>query len=76
MWQFMSATLLQDNKKCNELKDDRESCLHVLIWTALRLTNYTISNDRSSDFLGAFDKEYENEDGVKGGALKKKPVSS
>jgi hypothetical protein len=42
-----------------------------LIWTALRLTNHTISNGRSSDFLRAFDEEYENEDGVKGGALKK-----
>jgi hypothetical protein len=66
----MSAALLQDNKKCNELEDDRESCLHVLTWTALRLTNHTISNGHSSDFLRAFDEEYENEDGVKGGELK------
>jgi hypothetical protein len=66
----MSATLLQGNKKCNELQDDRELCLDVLIWTALRLTNHTISNGRSSDLLRAFDEEYEIEDGVKGGALK------
>ncbi|KAF8234088.1 hypothetical protein L208DRAFT_1394550, partial [Tricholoma matsutake] len=42
-WQFMSAALLQDNDKCNELEDDRESCLHVLTWTALRFTKHTIS---------------------------------
>ena len=66
----MSAALLQDNEKCNELEDDRESCLHVLTWTALRLTNHTISNGHSSDFLRASDEEYENEDGVKGGELK------
>ena len=67
----MSAALLQDNEKFNELEDDRESCLHVLTWTALRLTNHTTSKGRSSDFLRAFDEEYENEDGVKGGALEK-----
>jgi hypothetical protein len=66
----MSAALLQDNDKCNEIEDDRESCLHVLTWTALRLTNHTISKGHSSDFLRAFDEEYENEDGVKGGELK------
>jgi hypothetical protein len=66
----MSAALLQNNKKFNELEDDRESCLHVLTWTALRLTNHTISNGRSSDFLRTFDEEYQNEDGVKGGELK------
>jgi len=67
----MSAALLQDNEKYNELEDDRESCLHVLTWTALRFTKHTISKGRSIDFLRAFDEEYENEDGVKGGALKK-----
>jgi hypothetical protein len=67
----MSAALLQANEKYNELEDDRESCLHVLTWTALRLTKHTISKGRSSDFLRAFDEEYENEDGVRGGALKK-----
>jgi hypothetical protein len=67
----MSAALLQDNEKYNELEDDRESCLHVLTWTALRFTKHTISKGHSSDFLRAFDEEYENEDGVKGGALKK-----
>src|SRR5882724_1252713 len=66
----MSAALLQDNEKCNELEDDRESCLHVLTWTALRFTKHTISKGRSSDILRAFDEEYETEDGVKGGALK------
>jgi hypothetical protein len=65
----MSATLLQDNKKCNELEDDREPCLDVLIWTALRLTNHSISNGHSTDFLRAFDEEYEIEDGVKGGGF-------
>jgi len=67
----MSTVLLQDNEKCNELKDNQESCLHVLTWTVLCLTKRTISKGCLSDFLWAFDKEYENEDGVKGGALKK-----
>ena len=67
----MSAALLQDNDKCNELEDDRESCLHVLTWTALRFTNHTISGGGTSRFLRAFDEEYEDEDGVKGGDLKR-----
>lgn len=67
----MSATLLQDNDKCNELEDDRESCLHVLTWTASRFTKYTISGGGSNRFFSAFDEEYEDEDGVKGGDLKK-----
>ena len=71
MWWFMSATLLQDNDKCNELEDDRESCLHVLTWTALCFTNHTISGDSTSRFLRAFDEEYKDEEGVKAGDLKK-----
>ena len=67
----MSAALLQDNHKCNEIEDDRESCLHVLTWTALRFTKHTISGGGSNRFLRAFDEEYEDEDGVKGGDLKK-----
>jgi len=50
-WQFMSAALLQDNDKCNELEDDRESCLHVLTWMALHFTNHTISRGGASRFL-------------------------
>jgi hypothetical protein len=66
----MSAVLLQDNKKYNELKDNRESCLHVLTWTALHFTNHAISGGGTSRFLRAFDEEYEDEEGVKGGDLK------
>ena len=67
----MSAALLQDNDKCNELEDDRESCLHVLTWIALRFTKHTISGSSSNKFLRAFDEEYETVEGVKGGDLKK-----
>ena len=67
----MSAALLQDNAKCNELEDDRESCLHVLTWTALRFTNHTISGGGTSRFLRAFDEAYEDEEDVKGGDLKR-----
>ena len=67
----MSAALLRNNNKCNELEDDRESCLHVLTWTALRFTDHTISGSGTSRFLRAFDEEYEDEEGVKGGDLKK-----
>ena len=67
----MSAALLQDNHKSNEIEDDRESCLHVLTWTALRFTKHTISGGGSNRFLRAFDEEYEDEDSVKGGDLKK-----
>ena len=67
----MSAALLRNNDKCNELEDDRESCLHVLTWTALRFTNHTISGGSTSRFLRAFDEEYEDEEGVRGGDLKK-----
>jgi len=67
----MSAALLRNNKKCNELEDDRESCLHVLTWTALRFTDHTISGSGTTRFLRAFDEEYEDEEGVRGGDLKK-----
>jgi hypothetical protein len=67
----MSAALLRNNDKCNELEDDRESCLHVLTWTALRFTNHSISGSGTSRFLRAFDEEYEDEEGVRGGDLKK-----
>ena len=66
----MSVALLRNNKKYNELEDDRESYLHVLTWTALRFTNHTISGGSTSGFLRAFDEEYEDER-VKGGDLKK-----
>jgi hypothetical protein len=67
----MSAALLQDKQKCNELEDDRESCLHVLTWTALRFTNHTLTGGGTSRFLRPFDEEYEDEEGVKGGDLKR-----
>jgi hypothetical protein len=67
----MSAALLRNNKKCNLLEDDRESCLHVLTWTALRFTKHTCSEGDSSMFLRAFDEEYEDEEGVKGGDFKR-----
>ena len=67
----MSAALLRNNKKYNELEDDRESCLHVLTWTALRFTKHTCSEGDSSMFLRAFDEEYEDQEGVKGGDLKR-----
>ena len=67
----MSAALLHNNKKYNALEDDRESCLHVLTWTALRFSKHTCSEGDSSTFLRAFDEEYETADGIKGGDLKK-----
>jgi len=38
---------------------------------ALRFTDHTISGGSTSRFLRAFDEEYEDEEGVKGGDLKK-----
>jgi hypothetical protein len=67
----MSAALLQDNKKCNEIEDDRESCFHVLTWMALCFTNHTIVNGELREFLRPFNEVYEVGDGVKGGDLKK-----
>ena len=66
----MSAALLQNNEKCNELEDDRESCLHVLTWTALCFTNHTILNGELSELLRPFNEMYEVEHGFKGGDLK------
>ena len=54
----MSAALLQDNNKRNEIEDDRESCLRVPTLMALCLTNQTISRGSSSDFIRAFNEEY------------------
>jgi hypothetical protein len=42
-----------------------------LTWTVLHFTKHTISGGSSNRFLRAFDEEYEDEDGVKGGILKK-----
>jgi hypothetical protein len=67
----MSAALLRNNKQFNEVEDDRESCLHVLAWTALRFTKHTCSEGDSSTFLRVFDEEYVTADGIKGGDLKK-----
>ena len=66
----MSAALLRNKDQCNELEDDRESCLHVLTWMALSFTDHTISGGSTSRFLRYFDEEYEDE-GVKGGDLKR-----
>ena len=63
----MSAALLQDNGKPNDLEDDRESCLHVLTWTALRFTNH---NGDLKKFLRPFDEAYEARNGIEGGDLK------
>jgi hypothetical protein len=65
----MSAALLRNNKKFNEVEDERESCL--LAWTALHFSKHTCSEGDSSTFLRAFDEECETADGVKGGDLKK-----
>ena len=66
----MSAALLQNNIKCNTLEDDRESCLHVLTWTALRFSKHTCLEDDLSKFMRAFDEEYETAGGVRGGVIK------
>ena len=71
MWQLVSAPLLHNLNKSNEVEDDRESWLHVLVWTALRFTKHTCSDGDSCTFLGAFDGEYKTADGVKGGEFKK-----
>ena len=41
----MSAALLQNAAKPNELEDDRESCLHVLTWMSLCHTELSSAND-------------------------------
>jgi hypothetical protein len=62
----MPAALLHNNKKQNDLKDDRESSLHVLTWAASRFKKHTISEGNSNRFLRAFDETYEAGDGVRG----------
>ena len=66
----MSAELLQEIKKRNELEDDRESCLHVLTWMALRYTSHSISKGCLKGFLKDFDETYEVTGGVNGGMYK------
>jgi len=67
----MSAALLRNNKKCNELEDDRESCLHVLTGRLLRSLIIPFSGSGTTRFLRAFDEEYEDEEGVRGGDLRR-----
>jgi hypothetical protein len=66
----MLAALHRNNKKWKELEDDRESCLHVLTWTALRISKHTCSEGDSSTFPKAFDEGYKTADGIKRGDLK------
>ena len=63
----MSAALLQNTAKPNELEDDRESCLHVLTWMALRFTSH---DGDLKKLLRPFDEAYEARNGVNGGDLK------
>jgi hypothetical protein len=67
----MSVELLQDNTKVNELADDRESCIYVLTWTALRFTKHTIKKGSLKSLLSPFDEKYEDGDVVAGGRLKR-----
>jgi hypothetical protein len=74
----MSAALLQNTAKPNELEDDRESCLHVLTWMVLCYTELGILNDTElgnsnvtwRDLLRPFDEAYKAGDVVKGGIHK------
>jgi hypothetical protein len=47
----IETALLCNNKKCNELEDDQESCLHVLTWTALRFSKHTGSGGGFSELF-------------------------
>ena len=72
----MSAALLGNPKKRNELEDDRESCLHVLTWVALRFTKHTCSEGDTRTLLSSFDEHSQGEKGVTGGQLKKAYLTS
>ena len=65
----MSAAVLRSNTKINELADDRESCLHVLIWTALCFTKHTIKKGSLKGLLQPFNGAYEDGD-LSAGELK------
>ena len=65
----MSAAVLRDKTKINELADDRESCLHVLTWTALCFTKHTIKKGSLKGLLQPFNEAYEDED-LSAGELK------
>jgi hypothetical protein len=67
----MSAELLEDVTKANELADDRESCLYVLTWTALCYTKHTIKDRTLNDLLRGFYYAYKAGDLVTGGCLKR-----
>ncbi|THU93477.1 hypothetical protein K435DRAFT_670138, partial [Dendrothele bispora CBS 962.96] len=43
-WQFISAALLQTPVGCHEPRDDFESFLHVLGWTALKFTHHAMGD--------------------------------
>ena len=64
----MSAALLRNNRKPNDIEDDRELCLHVLTWTALRFTSH---DGDLKEHLRSFDEAYEARNGIKGGSLKR-----
>ncbi|CCM06473.1 uncharacterized protein FIBRA_08740 [Fibroporia radiculosa] len=44
-WQFMSALLLKDPKKRNEVSDDIESFVHLINWLMLRFHPHNFSAD-------------------------------
>lgn len=82
----MSAALLKNPSAPHLLEDDRESCFHVLVWTALKYSKHRTcepalrpSSDRDPpasggdimEFLRAFDEAYADAAGnVRGGQLK------
>lgn len=50
--------------------DDRESCLHVLTWIALRFIASDLSASRRKHFLSAFDEKYYDQGHTRGGDAK------
>lgn len=70
----MSVAVLEENNKCHEIADDRESSLHVLTWTALRCMKYEILNKDKGvkEFFDAFDEARKRDNGSFHGGISKK----
>ncbi|KAF9231689.1 hypothetical protein BU15DRAFT_55848 [Melanogaster broomeanus] len=70
-WQFMSAALLRDRHKVQDLTDDLESFLHVLMWMTIRYVPSNLSPEQRNKYLKTmFDEYYQMTEGPEGGDSK------
>ncbi|KIM40753.1 hypothetical protein M413DRAFT_446141 [Hebeloma cylindrosporum] len=71
-WQFMSAAILDDPTKIQDISDDRESAFHVLTWTALCYGQHDRTRPgKLRRYIRQYDESYSAGEYVQGGQVKR-----